>query len=182
VASLSRASCCPDLCSRSVGRREFTPFVPFPATLHPRYQLEPSMASPDVVHQVPTPRGASGTAASLPPSASRMAHSRQMSLLSMTTLATSQSHHPSEPLLYGAEHHDAHSRRPLHPDASYVATWLTGSFGSIPDVCFLGRRTGAIGRVSMCAAGVDGVCLAACCCRSWVCSPPLADVTLGAEV
>jgi hypothetical protein len=95
-----------------------------------RYQSKPPMASPDVlVRQVPVPPRPSAEGASSlssPSPAGRMAHSRQMSSLSMTTFTTtSQSIPPSEPLLRGAEHReDALARRPLRPGASYVACCL----------------------------------------------------------
>ncbi|KAF8266048.1 hypothetical protein EI94DRAFT_1702058 [Lactarius quietus] len=46
------------------------------------------------------------------PSGSRATHTRQMSSLSMTTFATSQSYYPSEPLLRNADHQGAHTRQP----------------------------------------------------------------------
>ncbi|KAH8988317.1 hypothetical protein EDB92DRAFT_1948005 [Lactarius akahatsu] len=52
------------------------------------------------------------------PSGIRATHSRQMSSLSMTTLTTSQSHYPSEPLLRNADHREAHAQQPPHPDTS----------------------------------------------------------------
>ncbi|KAI9435809.1 hypothetical protein H4582DRAFT_624421 [Lactarius indigo] len=56
--------------------------------------------------------------ASPSPSGFRASHSRQMSSLSMTTFTTSQSHYPSEPLLRNADHREAHTRLPPHPDTS----------------------------------------------------------------
>ncbi|KAH9964835.1 hypothetical protein BC827DRAFT_891147 [Russula dissimulans] len=69
----------------------------------------------------PSPRPPFEASSPPPSSASRMAHSRQMSSLSMATFTTtSQSHHqPSEPLLRSTEgHQEMLSPPPLHPATS----------------------------------------------------------------
>jgi hypothetical protein len=76
------------------------------------------MASLDVP---PAPRPSEGASPHSSTSKSRTVHSRQMSSLSMNTLATtSQSHHPSESLLHGGERTEQPSQHPPRPDPSYV--------------------------------------------------------------
>ena len=156
-----------------------SPLRPFPPSsslqLERRYQI---MASVD---PRPSPRPPLEPS-SPPPSASRMAHSRQMSSLSMNTFtSTSQSHHPSEPLLRSTEAHQGMLSPPLHPAALYVGRpprfffWfryqLMISFSS-------GLRKGAIGRGLICGVCANGACSGESSCRSWVGPPALFLVNL----
>jgi hypothetical protein len=90
------------------------------------------------------PRPPIEVAASSPPSSStsRIAHSRQMSSLSMNTFGTvSQLNQPSEPLLPGgADHHVEPSQRPLHPRASYVGR--PSAFVTVDDLLSRPRERG----------------------------------------
>src|SRR5216684_1395107 len=123
------------------------------------------MSSPDVL-QVPRP--SEGASPSTSTSRSRMVHSKEMSSLSMNTLATTaQSHHLSDPLLRGGERTEQQpSQHSPRPDPSYVFGWfcsLIPFLFSSPD-----HRRWNIGRGPMCYACEDGVCSRAHFYQLWV--------------
>ncbi len=82
---------------------------------HPFLWLYQHMTSSDITH-APHPSEGASPSSSL---RSRMVHSLQISSLSMNT-TTSQSHHPSEPLLHGGGRTEQTLQHPPRPDPLYV--------------------------------------------------------------